>query len=126
MKIVSRLLSFFLILQLLALSTIPPVRIEFPIHGDQAYLNSAKETQDESGFLGQFSGFNKEEQTEISEDDTESIGTFQGLACDIRQFLQPGKVFLNKCNDLSDTPPGYVKKSLFLLFHCWKIDLFEV
>lgn len=125
MKIVPRILSFLLILQLLALSSVPPVRFEFSVQKGQGQLKPAKETHDNSGFLGQFSGFNKDEQTEIAEDDTENVESFHGLACAFGQTGTAARQSIHRSIHFYDRPQVFVKTSLFLLFHCWKIDMVE-
>jgi hypothetical protein len=124
MNLISRFLWFPLIFQILALSSIPPSLSDVNnLHG-KAALEKQIRVGDDSGLPGQFGGFVKNEQDIFTEDDTEDFHHFQGF---IRE----------SSSDLSLIDPGLRSGSLtftairvpldvalFIMFHCWKLDLF--
>lgn len=122
MKVLSRLLFFTLIFQLLALSSLPPAG--GIVLKEQNRLRGWKQAvlTDGSGILGQFTGFNKDEQNEITEDESEDFDDLSDCANYVGITLSVFSGVFLKTVLSSGIPVPVISRALFILFHCWKVD----
>jgi len=123
MNLLSRFLCFTLIFQILALSSIPPsladVNNQF---GERNYEKQIR-VSDHSGLLGQFGGFVKNEQDVLSEDDTENFNHFQGFIRGYTTDLPLVDFGVHSSSLLQTIIQIPLDVALFIMFHCWKLDL---
>lgn len=123
MNLISRILWFSLIFQILALSSIPPAFAEVKnIYGKRAFDKQIG-LGDYSGLMGQFGGFVKNEQDVFSEDDTENFNHFQGFIRGYTTDLPLVDFGLHSSSLLQTIIQIPLDVALFIMFHCWKLDL---
>jgi hypothetical protein len=124
MKIAFHIVNISLILQLLALSGIPPQFMlgERMAEWGNTHIVSQGTLKDGSLLPGQFPGQSKDEQTEFFEDETIEYESFLHLAV-LCKGQSMTTFFYQKQALFPEGELLYLLKTpLFILFHCWKLD----
>jgi hypothetical protein len=124
MRLLSRFLFFTLIFQMLALSSLPPAVGSAVTERNKFRITKQAVLTNDTGVLGQFAGFNKEELNEITEDETEDFQPFPDDTEGESSTFSPFAFGTSATNLSAGVLVPIVTRALFILFHCWKVDLF--